>query len=161
MDQAYNSKYYVHIGDDKMYYDLRDRYWWPGMKKDIAMYVSKCLTCFKVKAEHQRPSGLFPQPEIPAEVREEPMEVLEKEFKKLKRSRIDIVKLRWNSKCGPEFTLQREDQMKLKYSHLFSDYIQILYRVDGGDFVENFSNLWFIVNNSPFKRLLLCYLYSG
>ncbi|GKD33830.1 putative reverse transcriptase domain-containing protein [Tanacetum coccineum] len=50
---------------DKMYYDLRDMYWWPGMKKDIAEYVSKCLTCLKVKAEHQRPSGLLQQPEIP------------------------------------------------------------------------------------------------
>ncbi|GKD23499.1 putative reverse transcriptase domain-containing protein [Tanacetum coccineum] len=38
MDEAYKSKYYVHPGADKMYYDLRDRYWWPGMKKDIAMY---------------------------------------------------------------------------------------------------------------------------
>ncbi|GJV04356.1 putative reverse transcriptase domain-containing protein [Tanacetum coccineum] len=54
----------VHPGADKMYYDLRDRYWWPGMKKDIAEYVSKCLTCLKVKAEHQRPSGLLQQPEI-------------------------------------------------------------------------------------------------
>ncbi|GJR32278.1 putative reverse transcriptase domain-containing protein [Tanacetum coccineum] len=52
-------------GADKMYYDLRDRYWWPGMKKDIAEYVSKCLTCLNVKAEHQRPSGLLQQPEIP------------------------------------------------------------------------------------------------
>ncbi|GJS27863.1 putative reverse transcriptase domain-containing protein [Tanacetum coccineum] len=41
------------------------RYWWPGMKKDIAEYVSKCLTYLKVKAEHQRPSGLLQQPEIP------------------------------------------------------------------------------------------------
>ncbi|GJV42022.1 putative reverse transcriptase domain-containing protein [Tanacetum coccineum] len=49
----------------KMYYDLRDRYWWPRMKKDIAEYVSKCLTCLKVKAEHQRPSGLLQQPKIP------------------------------------------------------------------------------------------------
>ncbi|GJT37051.1 reverse transcriptase domain-containing protein [Tanacetum coccineum] len=42
-----------------------DMYWWPGMKKDIAEYVSRCLTCLKVKAEHQRPSGLLQQPEIP------------------------------------------------------------------------------------------------
>ncbi|GKA34459.1 putative reverse transcriptase domain-containing protein [Tanacetum coccineum] len=39
MDEAHKSKYYVHPGADKMYYDLRDRYWWPGMKKDIAGYV--------------------------------------------------------------------------------------------------------------------------
>ncbi|GKA16030.1 putative reverse transcriptase domain-containing protein [Tanacetum coccineum] len=40
-------------------------YWWPGIKKDIAVYVSRCLTCLKVKAEHQRPSRLLQQPEIP------------------------------------------------------------------------------------------------
>ncbi|GJX33412.1 putative reverse transcriptase domain-containing protein [Tanacetum coccineum] len=65
MDEAHKLKYSVHPGADKMYYDLRDRYWWPGMKKDIVVYVSKCLTCLKVKAEHQRPSGLLQQPEIP------------------------------------------------------------------------------------------------
>ncbi|GJZ92343.1 putative reverse transcriptase domain-containing protein [Tanacetum coccineum] len=52
---------------------------------------------------------------------EEPVKILEKEFKKLKCSRIVIVKVRWNSKCGPEFTWEREDQMILKYPHLFSD----------------------------------------
>ncbi|GJZ78825.1 putative reverse transcriptase domain-containing protein, partial [Tanacetum coccineum] len=65
MDEAHKSKYSVHPRADKMYYDLRDMYWWPGMKKDIALYVSKCLTCSKIKAEHQRPSGLLQQPEIP------------------------------------------------------------------------------------------------
>ncbi|GJU17238.1 putative reverse transcriptase domain-containing protein [Tanacetum coccineum] len=65
MDEAHASRYYVHPGADKMYYDLRDMYWWPGMKKDIATYVSKCLTYSKVKAEHQRPPGLLKQPEIP------------------------------------------------------------------------------------------------
>ncbi|GKC54569.1 putative reverse transcriptase domain-containing protein, partial [Tanacetum coccineum] len=65
MDEAHKSKYSVHPRADKMYYDLRDRYLWPGMKKDIVEYVSKCLTCLKVKAEHQRPSGLLQQPEIP------------------------------------------------------------------------------------------------
>ncbi|GJW03981.1 putative reverse transcriptase domain-containing protein [Tanacetum coccineum] len=64
-DEAHNSKNSVHPGADKMYYDLRDRYWWLGMKKDISVYVSKCLTYLKVKAEHQRPSGLLQQPEIP------------------------------------------------------------------------------------------------
>ncbi|GKB97574.1 putative reverse transcriptase domain-containing protein [Tanacetum coccineum] len=65
MDEAHKSKYSIHPGADKMYYDLRDRYWWPGMKKDIAMYVSRCLTCLKVKAEHQRTSCLLQQPKIP------------------------------------------------------------------------------------------------
>ncbi|GJR97263.1 putative reverse transcriptase domain-containing protein [Tanacetum coccineum] len=266
MDEAYKSKYYVHPGADNMYYDLRDRYWWPRMKKDITVYVSRCLTCLKIKAEHQRPSSLLQQPEIPEwkwkwivmdfvtklprtssrhdiqfwviaryvpisiisdpvvrltsrfwrvesckmhlgtrlgheyrlkvardrqksyankrrkhlefsvgdyvllkvspwkgvvrfgkkrklvprfvgpfeiiekcladptlqmpldEIQvdaklnfvEELVEILEREFKKLKRSRIAIVKVRWNSKRGPEFTWEREDQMKLKYPHLFS-----------------------------------------
>ncbi|GJR53109.1 putative reverse transcriptase domain-containing protein [Tanacetum coccineum] len=65
MDEAHKTRYSVHPGADKMYHDLRDMYWWSGMKRDIATYVSKCLTCSKVKAEHQRPSGLLQQPEIP------------------------------------------------------------------------------------------------
>ncbi|GKC20278.1 putative reverse transcriptase domain-containing protein [Tanacetum coccineum] len=65
MDEAYKSKYSIHPGADKMYYDLRDRYWWPRIKKDIVEYVSKCLTCLKVKAEHQNTSGLLQQHEIP------------------------------------------------------------------------------------------------
>ncbi|GJV74020.1 putative reverse transcriptase domain-containing protein [Tanacetum coccineum] len=86
----------------------------------------------------------------------EPVKILEREFKKLKRSRIVIVKVWWNSKRGPEFTWERKDQMKLKYSRLFSD---ILYRVDGGDFYENcgdfyenYDELWFIVIINPFWK---------
>ncbi|GJU29526.1 putative reverse transcriptase domain-containing protein [Tanacetum coccineum] len=48
-----------------MYQDMKKLYWWPNMKADITTYVSKCLTCAKVKAEHQRPSGLLVQPVIP------------------------------------------------------------------------------------------------
>ncbi|GJW48443.1 putative reverse transcriptase domain-containing protein [Tanacetum coccineum] len=50
---------------NKMYQDMKKLYWWPNMKANIATYVSKCLTCAKVKAEHQRPSGLLVQPKIP------------------------------------------------------------------------------------------------
>ncbi|GJT88306.1 putative reverse transcriptase domain-containing protein [Tanacetum coccineum] len=64
MDEAHTTRYSVHPGADKMYYDLRDLYWWFGMKRDIADYVSKCLTYSKIKAEHQKPSGLLQQPEI-------------------------------------------------------------------------------------------------
>ncbi|GKG20632.1 putative reverse transcriptase domain-containing protein, partial [Tanacetum coccineum] len=66
MEQKTVYSLYITYGfSDKMYHDLRDMYWWPGMKMDIATYVSKYLTCSKVKAEHQRPSSLLQQPEIP------------------------------------------------------------------------------------------------
>ncbi|GKA41161.1 hypothetical protein Tco_0733754 [Tanacetum coccineum] len=52
---------------------------------------------------------------------EEPMEIIDREVKKLKRSRIPIVTVRWNSRREPEFTWEREDHMKLKYPHLFKD----------------------------------------
>ncbi|GJY12418.1 putative reverse transcriptase domain-containing protein [Tanacetum coccineum] len=65
MHESHKSKYSIHPGLDKMYQDLKLLYWWPNMKADIATYVSKCLTCAKVKAEHQKPFGLLQQPEIP------------------------------------------------------------------------------------------------
>ncbi|GJX45483.1 putative reverse transcriptase domain-containing protein [Tanacetum coccineum] len=57
MHESHKSKYFIHPGSDKMYQDMKKLYWWPNMKADIATYVSKCLTCARVKAEHQRPSG--------------------------------------------------------------------------------------------------------
>nr|GFB36325.1 reverse transcriptase domain-containing protein [Tanacetum cinerariifolium] len=65
MHESHKSKYLIHSGSDKMYQYMKKLYWWPNMKADIATYVRKCLTCAKVKAEHQRPSGLLVQPEIP------------------------------------------------------------------------------------------------
>ncbi|GJT20341.1 hypothetical protein Tco_0890278 [Tanacetum coccineum] len=65
MHESHKSKYSIHPGSDKMYQDMKKLYWWPNMKANIATYVSKCLTCAKVKAEHQRPSGLLVQPKIP------------------------------------------------------------------------------------------------
>ncbi|GKE60021.1 putative reverse transcriptase domain-containing protein, partial [Tanacetum coccineum] len=65
MHESHKSKYSIHPGSDKMYQDMKKLYWWPNMKADIATYVSKCLTYAKVKAEHQKPSGLLVQPKIP------------------------------------------------------------------------------------------------
>ncbi|GJY24628.1 putative reverse transcriptase domain-containing protein [Tanacetum coccineum] len=209
MDEAYTSRYSIHLGSDKMYYDLKDLYWWPGMKKDIAEYVSRCLTCSKIKAEHQKPSGFLQQPEIPEwkwekitmnfvtklpksssgydmiwvivdrltksayflpihedykmeklariyinkivarhdkrrkplefkvgdrvllkvpldEIEidenlcfvEEPIEIVEHDVKKLKQRRIPLVKVRWNSRQGAEYTWEHEDQFRKKYLHL-------------------------------------------
>ncbi|GJV15323.1 putative reverse transcriptase domain-containing protein [Tanacetum coccineum] len=65
MHESHKSKYSIHPGSDKMYQDMKKLYWWPNIKAEIATYVSKCLTCARVKTEHQRPSGLLVQPEIP------------------------------------------------------------------------------------------------
>ncbi|GJY42130.1 putative reverse transcriptase domain-containing protein [Tanacetum coccineum] len=229
MHESYKSKYSIHPGSDKMYQDLKKLYWWPN----ISTYVSKCLTCAKVKVEYLKSSGLLVQPEIPrikaapfevlygrkcrspicwAKVRdsqltgpkiihettekivqiksriqaarvrqksyadiiakvgtvayrlelpeqlsrvhnsfhvsnlkkctsdetltipldeiqiddklhfiEEPVEIMDREVKRLKQSRILIVKVRWNSKRGLDFTWEREDQMQQKYPHLFAN----------------------------------------
>ncbi|GJS03280.1 putative reverse transcriptase domain-containing protein [Tanacetum coccineum] len=187
MDEAHKSKYYVHPGVDKMYYNLRDKYWWLGMKKDIdqleilewkwegiamdfvtklprtssgydtigvivdrltkSAYFLHMLEDYKIDrlasyADKRRKhlefsvgdyvllkvspwkgvvrfgkkGKLAPRFVGPFEIIEKPMEILERESKKLKRSRIAIVKVWWNSKRGPEFTWEHEDQMKLKWS---------------------------------------------
>ncbi|GJW78512.1 putative reverse transcriptase domain-containing protein [Tanacetum coccineum] len=65
MHEYHKSKYSIHPGSDKMYQDQKKLYWWPNMKAEIATYVSKYLTCTKVKIEYQKPSSLLVQPEIP------------------------------------------------------------------------------------------------
>ena len=56
MEEAHSSAYAMHPGSTKMYKTLKEHYWWNGMKKEIASFVSRCLTCQQVKAEHQKPA---------------------------------------------------------------------------------------------------------
>ena len=65
MEEAHSSAYAMHPGSTKMYHTLKEHYWWKGMKRDIAEFVSRCLTCQQVKAEHQKPAGLLQSLPIP------------------------------------------------------------------------------------------------
>nr|GFA04055.1 hypothetical protein [Tanacetum cinerariifolium] len=176
MNESHKSRYSIHPGSEKMYQDVKKLYWWPNMKADIATYVSKCLTCARVKPEHQRPSGFYHAsikaapyealygrkcrspvcwaevgesqltgPELIQETTEKivlikqrmqaaqdrqknyadwkrkPMEFEIGDMVILKRSRISLVKVRWNSRRGPKFTWEREDSFKKKYPHLFTN----------------------------------------
>jgi hypothetical protein len=57
--EAHDSAYSIHPGSTKMYRDLKTRYWWNGMKRDVTEYVALCDTCQRVKAKHQRLAGLL------------------------------------------------------------------------------------------------------
>jgi IS30 family transposase len=63
--EARDSAYFIHSSSNKMYKDLKTRYWWYGMKRDIVEYVDLCDTCQRVKAEHQRPARLLQPLKIP------------------------------------------------------------------------------------------------
>ncbi|KAG8483030.1 hypothetical protein CXB51_021959 [Gossypium anomalum] len=65
LNEAHSSRMSIHPGSTKMYNDLKRRFWWSGMKRDISDFVSKCLICQQVKAEHQVPSGLLQPIMIP------------------------------------------------------------------------------------------------
>ncbi|KAI3724605.1 hypothetical protein L2E82_36388 [Cichorium intybus] len=66
LEESHKSKYSIHPGSTKTYQDLKRQYWWPGMKKRIAKYISKCVICAQVKAEHQVPHGDAQSLHIPA-----------------------------------------------------------------------------------------------
>jgi hypothetical protein len=65
LDEAHQTRYIVHLGNNKMYQDLKKRFWWRGMKKNIVEYVAQCHSCQLVKVEHQKPAGLLKPLEVP------------------------------------------------------------------------------------------------
>jgi len=66
LDEAHLSRYSIHPGSNKMYQDLKQRFWWTRMKREIARYVSECDTCQRVKASHLRSAGLLQPLSIPS-----------------------------------------------------------------------------------------------
>ena len=65
LKEHHGSSFAVHPGGTKMYQDLKRQYLWKGMKKDVARFVAKCLTCQQVKIEHQKPAGMLQPLSIP------------------------------------------------------------------------------------------------
>ncbi|WVZ52824.1 hypothetical protein U9M48_003844 [Paspalum notatum var. saurae] len=65
LSEAHDTAYSIHLGSTKMYHDLKERFWWYGMKRAVAEYVEVCDICQRVKAEHQRPAGLLQPLKIP------------------------------------------------------------------------------------------------
>ncbi|KAK8942884.1 hypothetical protein KSP39_PZI008966 [Platanthera zijinensis] len=63
--ESHNTAYSIHPGRTKMYQDLKQDFWWPGMKTDVIRYIAKCHTCQLVKAEHQKPGGYLQSLPIP------------------------------------------------------------------------------------------------
>nr|ABF95994.1 retrotransposon protein, putative, Ty3-gypsy subclass [Oryza sativa Japonica Group] len=65
LQEAHESPYSIHPGSTKMYLDLKEKYWWVSMKREIAEFVALCDVCQRVKAEHQRPAGLLQPLQVP------------------------------------------------------------------------------------------------
>nr|GEU29023.1 reverse transcriptase domain-containing protein [Tanacetum cinerariifolium] len=143
MHESHKSKYYVHSGSEKMYQDMKKLYYYHTSIKTApfeALYDCKCHSpVYWAEVEDTQLTG----PEIIYETTEkigqikqriqaapdrqksypnvrQPVEIMDREVKPLKQSRIPIIKVRWNSRRGPEFTWKREDQFQKKYLHLFT-----------------------------------------
>jgi hypothetical protein len=65
LKEVHETAYSIHPGSEKMYQDLKKRFWWYGMKRKITEYVAVCDSCQRIKAEHQRPTGLLQPLQIP------------------------------------------------------------------------------------------------
>jgi hypothetical protein len=65
LKEAHETTYSIHPGSEKMYQDLKKRFWWYGMKREITEYVARCDSCLRITTEHQRPVGLLQLLQIP------------------------------------------------------------------------------------------------
>ncbi|WVZ97763.1 hypothetical protein U9M48_043276 [Paspalum notatum var. saurae] len=66
LDEAHTSMFTMHPGSNKMYQDLKQKFWWTRMKREIAKYVSECDVCQRVKADHLKPAGMLQPLAVPS-----------------------------------------------------------------------------------------------
>ncbi|GJS66782.1 putative reverse transcriptase domain-containing protein [Tanacetum coccineum] len=121
MHESHKSKYSIHPGSDKMYHDLKKLYWWPNTgtiayRLELSEQLSRVHSTFhmsNLKKCLSDKSLVIPLDEIHIDDKlhfiEEPVKIMDREVKCLKQSHIPLIKVRWNSKRGPEFTWERED----------------------------------------------------
>jgi hypothetical protein len=65
LKETHDSTFSIHLGRTKIYQDLKQKYWWYGMKKNVAAHIALCDVCQRVKEEHQRPAGLLQPLQVP------------------------------------------------------------------------------------------------
>nr|GFA68493.1 hypothetical protein [Tanacetum cinerariifolium] len=133
MHESHKLKYFIHLGSDKMYEVMKMLYWEPNMKANIAMlelpqelsrvhhtfHVSNLKKCYADEPLVMPLEGIHVDDRL--KFVEEPVEIMEREIKRLKQSWIPLVKVCWNSRRGPEFTWEREDSFRKKYPHIFTN----------------------------------------
>ncbi|XP_040957872.1 uncharacterized protein [Gossypium hirsutum] len=111
LQEAHSSPYAMHPSGNKMYRDLRELYWWPGLKHEVTEFVSHCLMCQKIKAEHQLPSGLLQLVKIPLQKRKSYADLKRKDIEFRVRDRVFLKVSPWKkvpkfgrkSKLSPRF----------------------------------------------------------
>nr|GFB72040.1 putative reverse transcriptase domain-containing protein [Tanacetum cinerariifolium] len=121
LTEAHSSPYSVHPVSKKMYYNLKQHFWWSGMKGDVAMFVSRCLICQQVKIEHQRASGLLQPLDIPDYSVSKLAETFQQEIVRLHGTPLAIVSDR-DSRFASHFWkgLQKVWGTRLKFSTAFN-----------------------------------------
>ncbi|GJQ99825.1 integrase, catalytic region, zinc finger, CCHC-type containing protein [Tanacetum coccineum] len=116
---CYNSKNKVDVESIYLRFDEDQR-----DVRELSVLMNHFMASFPIRQRTFQGVSQIPLDEIHIDDKlhfvEEPVEILDREVKKLRRSRIPIIKVRWNSKRGPEFTWEREDQFREKYPHLFT-----------------------------------------
>ncbi|WVZ52203.1 hypothetical protein U9M48_003286 [Paspalum notatum var. saurae] len=146
LDEAHTSMFTLHPGSNKMYQDLKQKFWWTRMKREIAKYVFECDVCQRVKADHLKPAGMLQPLAVPAwkwedihmdfivglprtqkgydsiwiqpdlTYEEKPIKILDQKQRSTRRRTINFYKVQWSNHSEEEATWEQEEFLQTKYS---------------------------------------------